>query len=61
MKAEIKDNNLIITIPCNTTNPPTSKTGKSKMVASTNGFIATSALVDGKPVKVSLNAIISKD
>lgn len=56
MKATIKDNTLTVVIPLQ---PPTpSKTGKSHIVASTQGFTATTVLVDGKPVRLNLTAII---
>ena len=38
--------------------PRASKTGKSTIVAGTNGFTTTTATHDGQPVKVSVNAII---
>ena len=63
MKAEIKGNNLVITIPCNTTNPPASKggTGPSLIVASTQGNTVTDVIVNGKPLTIGLNAYIKKD
>ena len=48
---------LVITIPVNQ-NPPASSTGKTLTVASTHGFQTTPLTIDGKPVKVSLNASI---
>jgi hypothetical protein len=59
MKAEIKDDNLVITIPLNKS-PNPSKSGKTLVVATTGGFMATTATVQDKPVKVSLNAIIDR-
>lgn len=59
MKAELTNGNLIITIPANVDNPPVSKTGKSRIVASTNGNLTTSVLVAGKPLVIGLNAYIS--
>ena len=56
--AEIKDNNLVITIPLQ--KPELSSTGKTYIVASTRGFAHTTAVVDGKPVSVSVNAYINK-
>ena len=38
--------------------PRASKTGKSTVIAGTNGFTATTATHDGQPVKVNVNAII---
>jgi len=58
MKAEIKDGSLIITIPLDTPKP--SASGKTLVVASTRGNIATAATVNGKPVIIGLNAYIQK-
>ena len=58
MKAEInKNNELVITVPL--TAPRPSDSGKMLMVASSGGFVQTTAEVDGKPIKISLNAGIS--
>lgn len=57
MTAEIKNGKLIVTIDVK--NPPLpSKTGKSLVVASTFGNLPTTALVNGKPVIIGLNAYI---
>jgi hypothetical protein len=37
-----------------------SKSGKTMLVASSGGNISTTAMVDGKPVTVGLNAYIPK-
>ena len=37
-----------------------SKSGKTMLVASSGGNVSTSAIVDGKPVPVGLNAYIPK-
>ncbi len=58
MKAEIKDNNLVITIPLEA--PRSSTSGKTLLVATTNGFAKTTASADGKPISVSVNATIRK-
>lgn len=58
MKFEIKDNNLIITIPLQ--NPTLSTSGKTLVVASTKGNKVTDVMVQGKPVTIGLNAYISK-
>jgi hypothetical protein len=56
MKAEIKDNKLYIEIDLE---PPTrSASGKTLVVASTRGNAVTTAMVDGKPVTIGLNAYI---
>lgn len=48
---------LVIRIPVNS-NPPPSSSGKTLTVASTHGFQTTPVTIDGKPVKVSLNASV---
>lgn len=58
MKTEVKDGNLIITMPL--TAPRPSKSGKTLIVASTSGFVGTEATVDGKSISVSINAVIPK-
>lgn len=56
MSATIKNGKLIIELPLQTPTP--SKSGKSNIVASTGGFASTTATVNGKPVKIAVNAII---
>jgi hypothetical protein len=56
MKAEIQDNNLIVTIPMGTPRP--SSSGKTLVVATSGGNITTGATVNGKPVTIGLNAYI---
>lgn len=56
LTAVIDGQSLVITVPLQ--KPTTSKSGKSQIVASSNGFVATTAVVAGKAVKVSVNAII---
>jgi hypothetical protein len=58
MTASIKNGKLIIEIPAETVNPRPSSSGKSRIVASTNGNATTAVIVDGKPVIVGLNAYI---
>ena len=58
MKVEIKDGKLLIEIDADITNPRPSKSGKTRIVASTNGNISTSAMVKGCPVTIGLNAYI---
>jgi len=48
---------LVIRIPANE-NGGLSKSGKSKIVASTHGNIATACVVQGKPLVVSVNAYV---
>ena len=56
MKVEIKDGDLVITIPMQ--KPAPSASGKTLVVASSHGNQPTAAQVDGKPVVVGLNAYI---
>ena len=58
MKVEIKGNELIITIEMQTPTPSTS--GKTLVIASSHGNQTTTAVIDGKPVVVGLNAYIKK-
>ncbi len=58
MKAEIKGNELIITVEMQ--KPTPSASGKTLVVASSRGNQVTTATVDGKPVIVGLNAYIKK-
>ncbi|HEU4344087.1 MAG TPA: hypothetical protein VFU31_21235 [Candidatus Binatia bacterium] len=55
MQAEVKNGNLIITLPIS---PRPSKTGKTIVVAGTAGFAQTLATHDGKQISVSVNATI---
>ena len=56
MTAKIQNGKLIIEIDVQ--KPTPSKSGKSLVVASTNGNVTTSTLVDGKPLVIGLNAYI---
>lgn len=56
--AEIKGNKLVITIDANL-EPKPSKSGKSLLVATTNGNIPTTATVKGRSVTLGLNAYIA--
>jgi len=56
MNAQIKDGNLVITIPLQ--KPTPSATGKTLVVATTHGNMVTTATVDGKPITIGLNAYI---
>jgi len=51
IKFEVKNGNLVITCPINGGVP--SRTGKSLVVATTNGFVD----VPGSDIRVNLNAI----
>ena len=54
--ATIKDGVLTVSIP--TQQPTRSASGKTMVVASTRGNVATTATVDGQPVIIGLNAYI---
>ena len=56
MNATIKDNILTLQIPLQTPRP--SASGKTLVVATTNGNITTTATVNGQPVIIGLNAYI---
>jgi hypothetical protein len=56
METKIEDSHLVIRIPLQTPTP--SSSGKTLIVASTGGNVVTTAMVDGKPVVVGLNAYI---
>jgi hypothetical protein len=56
MQVEIKNGQLVITIP--TQRPTPSASGKTLVIASTRGNKTTEAKVDGKPVVIGLNAYI---
>lgn len=61
MKVEFKSNNVVITIPCSkkdVDNAPESKKGKSRMIASSKGFMQVPGAPEG--VKLSLNLIAPK-
>jgi hypothetical protein len=59
MQAEIKNGNLVITLPINGT-PAPSASGKTLVVASSHGNKATGAVVNGQPVVIGVNAYIHK-
>jgi len=58
MEVTIKDNKMTIVLDMQT--PAPSKSGKTLVVASTRGIVATTATVDKKPVQVGVNAFIAK-
>jgi len=58
MEVKIEDNQLVIKIPLQ--KPTPSASGKTLVVATTNGFKETAAVVDSKLVKVSVNAFIAR-
>ena len=58
MIAEIKGNELVIRIPLQAPAPSTS--GKTLVVATTRGYVKTTAQIDGKPITIGVNAYIAK-
>jgi len=56
MRAEIKGKELVITIDLQEPRP--SATGKTLVVASSHGNVATTAMIKGQAVIVGLNAYI---
>lgn len=59
MNVEIKDGNLVITIPMNPT-PVASSSGKTLVVASSHGNRPTQAVLNDQPVVVGVNAYIRR-
>lgn len=65
MRSEIKDGNLIITVPLNTHNPPMSKSRKTLMVAGGDGFHKSGLRInqgphEGEEISISLFATIPR-
>jgi len=59
LKAELRNGNLILSIPVNDAKDlPLSTTGKTLIVASTHGNIPTPVMVNGQPLVISINAYI---
>ena len=58
MKAEIVNGKLILTLDLQ--HPALSKSGKTLIVATTNGFFKSAAQIDGKTVVCSANCYIEK-
>jgi hypothetical protein len=56
MQTTIDNNHLVIRIPLEPPRP--SASGKTLMVASTRGNVETDCLLNGRPIKVGLNAYI---
>lgn len=56
MEIKVIDGNLVISLPLQV--PQRSKTGRSRIVATTAGFVKTNCLVEGQPVSISINACI---
>lgn len=60
MQTEIKDGYLAIMLPMEK-DLPLSRSGKTRIVASTRGNVKTSATFNGQPVTVTLTAYIRND
>ena len=58
MTAEIKGKQLVLTLDLQS--PAPSASGKTLVVASSHGNTATTAVIDGKPVIIGVNAYIRK-
>ena len=58
MKAQVKDGKLLIEIDLQEPTPSTS--GKTLVVASSHGNQTTTAMFDGQPIIIGLNAYIRK-
>ena len=56
MKVEIRDEKLIIELPIS---KRPSKSGKTTIIASTNGNKPTDCIIDGKPLILGVNAYVS--
>ena len=57
MEVTIEKDTITIVLPVS---PRTSKSGKSTVIASTAGNVATSAMYDGKPIILGVNAYVKK-
>lgn len=58
MTVTIEKNELVIRVQLGTPTP--SASGKTLVVASSRGNVTTTAMIDGKPVVIGLNAYIQK-
>lgn len=54
MKVEVKGKDIVITMPANFKNPPASKSGKTKVIATSNGN--QKFTLEGKEVFIGVNA-----
>lgn len=59
IKVEIRNNTLVIELPMNPA-PVASASGKTLVVATTHGNIATPAVVNGKAITLGVNAYIRR-
>jgi hypothetical protein len=58
LKVTIEGNELVIRLPANVKNPPSSASGKSLVVATTSGNQKSGFKVNGKEVIVGVNAYV---
>jgi hypothetical protein len=56
MKVTNENGDLHIAVPLR--EPERSKSGKTLVVATSNGFVKTTVIINGQPVMVSVNAYI---
>jgi len=59
MQCTIEGSDLVIRVPMQ--KPSLSKSGKSKIVYSSQGNKKTETIIDGKPLTIGLNAYISAE
>ena len=57
MEIKIEGDKLHIVMPINKPLAP-SRSGKSRIVATSSGIVATAAIYEGKPLKVGVNCFI---
>ena len=57
MKVSIEKNEIVIRLPV-AKNPAPSKSGKTRLVATTGGFVDAGAQISGHPLRVAVNATI---
>ena len=58
MNVSIEENVLVVRIPLQS--PAPSASGKTLVVASSRGNVTTTAMVNGKPIVIGLNAYITR-
>ena len=58
MNVEIKGNKLVIEIDMQAPTP--SSSGKTLVIATTHGNVATECMIDGQPLTIGLNAYIHR-
>lgn len=58
MKVTLENGEIVIRIPANTTDPKLSSSGKTRLIATSNGSVKTDVTVLGKQVTVGVNCYI---